>query len=137
MPFVALSFTLCRKSMHSIATPSLLMECTSTSSPISGIFVLTPRGVHFGLRVMDEMFQFCDPELHAYVKSKTYEPELLTNRIDPDLTPAILSLSTGSPPLDQVLVLWDFYFAFGPFVNVICTVARLIIMRGKSVFNHR
>lgn len=77
-----------------------------------------------------------DPELFKYLHAHNYYPELLTH--------AVLSLGTGTPPLDEVLHLWDFYFAFGLRIprnsyklifliitdmNIVCTVAQLVLMR--------
>jgi len=80
-------------------------------------------GVHTALKLMTKALEHVDPDLYSYLSSKGYHPELLT--------PPILSLGTATPPLDEVLHLWDFYFAFGVHMNVVCTVAQLVLMREK------
>lgn len=42
---------------------------------------------------------------------------------------AVLTLSACTPPLDQVLCLWDFLLAFGPHMNVLCVIAQVLLMR--------
>jgi cell cycle arrest protein BUB2 len=78
-------------------------------------------GVHSGLKLLDRILSHVDPELYKYLHAHNYYPELLTH--------AVLSLGTGTPPLEEVLHLWDFYFAFGIHMNIICTVAQLVLMR--------
>ena len=34
-----------------------------------------------------------------------------------------------TPPLDQVLKLWDFLLAFGIHLNILCIIAQLLLMR--------
>ncbi|RUS35480.1 hypothetical protein BC938DRAFT_482916 [Jimgerdemannia flammicorona] len=41
----------------------------------------------------------------------------------------VLTFSACTPPLDQVLELWDFLFAFGMHLNVLCIVAQLLMIR--------
>jgi len=78
-------------------------------------------GVHSGLRLLDRILSHVDPELKKYLDAHKYTPELLTH--------AVLSLGTGTPPLEEVLHLWDFYFAFGIHMNIVCTVAQLVLKR--------
>jgi hypothetical protein len=42
---------------------------------------------------------------------------------------AILTLCACTPPLDQVLQLWDFLLAFGVHLNVLCVIAQLLLIR--------
>lgn len=42
---------------------------------------------------------------------------------------AVLTLSACTPPLPEVLILWDFLLAYGPHLNILCVVAQLIMMR--------
>ncbi|EGG24216.1 RabGAP/TBC domain-containing protein [Cavenderia fasciculata] len=78
-------------------------------------------GVHTALKILDTVLEFVDPELFGYLKSKSYDSVLLTH--------AILSIGTSTPPLGELLHLWDFYFAFGIHLNVISTISRLLLMR--------
>ncbi|GAM25021.1 hypothetical protein SAMD00019534_081960, partial [Acytostelium subglobosum LB1] len=79
-------------------------------------------GVLSALNILDTILEFVDPELYGYlVSSKNYDPQLLTH--------AIISLGASTPPLGEILKLWDFYLAFGVHMNVIGTVSRLLLMR--------
>lgn len=79
------------------------------------------NGVLQGLKVLDWILELVDPDLYSHLRSRSYYPELLTH--------TILSMGAGTPPLSELLILWDFYFAFGVHMNVICTVAQLVLMR--------
>jgi len=78
-------------------------------------------GVHSGLKLLDRILSIVDPDLYKYLRANNYYSELLTH--------AVLSLGTGTPPLSEVLHLWDFYFAFGIHMNIVCTAAQLVLMR--------
>lgn len=47
--------------------------------------------------------------------------------------PSVLTLSACTPPLHEVLELWDFLFAFGVHSNILCIAAQLILMRSKLI----
>eukprot|EP01113_Clastostelium_recurvatum_P033902 TRINITY_DN4537_c0_g1_i2.p1 TRINITY_DN4537_c0_g1~~TRINITY_DN4537_c0_g1_i2.p1 ORF type:complete len:363 (+),score=46.56 TRINITY_DN4537_c0_g1_i2:24-1091(+) len=78
-------------------------------------------GVYQGLQALDYLLETGDPELYAHLRAHNYYPQLLMH--------SILSLGTGTPPLSEVLHLWDFYFAFGMHMNVVCTAAQIVLMR--------
>lgn len=50
---------------------------------------------------------------------------------------AILTLCACTPPLDQVLQLWDFLLAFGVHLNVLCVIAQLLLMRDEVMSSSR
>lgn len=50
---------------------------------------------------------------------------------------AILTLCACTPPLDQVLLLWDFLLAFGVHLNVLCVIAQLLLMRDEVMRSRR
>lgn len=50
---------------------------------------------------------------------------------------ACLSFSACTPPLDEIVKLWDFLFAFGPHVNIVCLVAQVVIMRDEVLSAER
>ncbi|KAF8813678.1 TBC-domain-containing protein [Phlegmacium glaucopus] len=82
----------------------------------------TLEGVHRGLKLLDKCLQFVDPELFAYLRSKNLSAEIYA-------FPSVLTLCACTPPLDQVLQLWDFLLAFGVHLNVLCVIAQLLLMR--------
>lgn len=50
---------------------------------------------------------------------------------------AVLTLCACTPPLDQVLQLWDFLLAFGVHLNVLCVIAQLLLMREEVMTSSR
>lgn len=40
-----------------------------------------------------------------------------------------MTLSACTPPLPEVLVLWDFLIAYGPHMNILCVIAQMIMIR--------
>ena len=50
---------------------------------------------------------------------------------------AVLTLCACTPPLDQVLQLWDFLLAFGVHLNVLCVIAQLLLMRDEVMSSSR
>lgn len=70
-------------------------------------------------------------ELYAFPCTYTHTPHMSgapTECIHHHLT-AVLTLCACTPPLDEVLQLWDFLLAFGVHLNVLCVIAQLLLMR--------
>ncbi|OSX65403.1 hypothetical protein POSPLADRAFT_1054153 [Postia placenta MAD-698-R-SB12] len=74
--------------------------------------------------LLDRCLKIVDPELYAYLRSKNLSAEIYA-------FPSILTLCACTPPLDQVLQLWDFLLAFGVHLNVLCVIAQLLLMRDE------
>ncbi|KDN42737.1 TBC-domain-containing protein [Tilletiaria anomala UBC 951] len=81
-------------------------------------------GVHKGLQLLDQCLEAIDLELYTYLRSKNLSAELYA-------FPSVLTLCACTPPLDQVLHLWDFLLAFGVHMNILCVLAQLLIMRDE------
>ncbi|GAP85965.2 putative cell cycle arrest protein BUB2 [Rosellinia necatrix] len=81
-------------------------------------------GVHRGLRLVDKVLGIVDPKLSLYLTSKGLSAEIYA-------FPSVLTLCACTPPLPEVLNLWDFLFAYGPHLNILCIVAQLIMMRNE------
>lgn len=79
-------------------------------------------GVHKGLNLVDRCLEIVEPKLANYLSSKGMNAELYA-------FPSVLTLCACTPPLPEVLHLWDFLFAYGPHLNILCIVAQLIRMR--------
>ncbi|KAL1999706.1 hypothetical protein VTN02DRAFT_4137 [Thermoascus thermophilus] len=79
-------------------------------------------GVHKGLKLVDMCLEIVEPKLAKYLFSKGMHAELYA-------FPSVLTLCACTPPLPEVLHLWDFLFAYGPHLNILCIVAQLIRMR--------
>ena len=50
---------------------------------------------------------------------------------------AVLTLCACTPPLQQVLQLWDFLLAFGVHLNVLCVIAQLLLIRDDVMKSSR
>eukprot|EP01134_Creolimax_fragrantissima_P000305 CFRG0305T1 len=77
-------------------------------------------GVHLGLELFSECLFHCDRQLHEKLKAIPVESYAFS---------PTMSLLAGSPPLSEVLKLWDFLFAFGAHLNIICVLAQVIGLR--------
>jgi cell cycle arrest protein BUB2 len=90
-----------------------------------------------------------DPELFARLRSKNLSAEIyafpcpcyhlshFTLLTPTRLHAAVLTLCACTPPLDQVLQLWDFLLAFGVHLNVLCVIAQLLLMRDEVMNSPR
>ncbi|EGX92153.1 mitotic check point protein (Bub2), putative [Cordyceps militaris CM01] len=81
-------------------------------------------GVHRGLALVDRVLAVVDPRLSLYLTAKGLAAEIYA-------FPSVLTLCACTPPLPEVLKLWDFLFAYGPHLNILCIVAQLTIMRAQ------
>ncbi|KAN0066563.1 CDC16 protein [Thecaphora frezii] len=84
----------------------------------------TLAGVHKGLQLLDRCLERLDPSLYTHLRSKNLSAEIYA-------FPSVLTLCACTPPLPEVLQLWDFLLAFGVHFNVLCIVAQLHIMRNE------
>ncbi|KAF8918064.1 rab-GTPase-TBC domain-containing protein [Mucidula mucida] len=82
----------------------------------------TLDGVHRGLKLLDKCLKIVDPELFDFLRKKKLSAEIYA-------FPSVLTLCACTPPLNQVLRLWDFLLAFGVHLNVLCVIAQLLLMR--------
>ncbi|KAL1970482.1 hypothetical protein VTN77DRAFT_4126 [Rasamsonia byssochlamydoides] len=79
-------------------------------------------GVHRGLQLVDRCLEIVDAKLASYLFSRGMHAELYA-------FPSVMTLCACTPPLPEVLHLWDFLFAYGPHLNILCIVAQLNRMR--------
>lgn len=79
-------------------------------------------GVHRGLALVDQILSIVDPKLSSHLISKGMKAEIYA-------FPSVLTLCACTPPLPEVLQLWDFLFAFGPHLNLLCIVSQLVLIR--------
>lgn len=87
-------------------------------------------GVHRGLALVDKVLAIVDPKLSLYLLSKSLSAEIYA-------FPSVLTLCACTPPLPEVLRLWDFLFAYGPHLNILCIVAQLVIIRTQIMSSPR
>jgi cell cycle arrest protein BUB2 len=79
---------------------------------------------------VDKVLATVDPKLAAYLLSKGMHAELYA-------FPSVLTFCACTPPLPEVLRLWDLFFAFGAHLNIVCIVAQLVLMRDTILANPR
>ena len=87
-------------------------------------------GVHKGLALVDKVLAIVDSKLSLYLLSKNMSAEIYA-------FPSVLTLCACTPPLPEVLRLWDFLFAYGPHLNIICIVAQLMLIRNQILTSPR
>jgi cell cycle arrest protein BUB2 len=87
-------------------------------------------GVHKGLALVDKVLAIVDPKLSLYLIGKGMTAELYA-------FPSVLTLCACTPPLPEVLRLWDFLFAYGAHLNILCIVAQLVILRNSILSSPR
>jgi len=87
-------------------------------------------GVHKGLALVDRVLAVVDPKLSLYLIGKGMHAELYA-------FPSVLTLCACTPPLPEVLRLWDFLFAYGAHLNILCIVAQLVMLRQSILTSPR
>ncbi|KAI9679908.1 MAG: hypothetical protein M1817_004923 [Caeruleum heppii] len=118
--------------MNVLAAPFLYAARSETEAFVAFHLFLTREcpgyvrgamdGVHKGLALVDKVLALVDPRLSSYLISKGMHAELYA-------FPSVLTLCACTPPLPEVLHLWDFLFAYGAHLNVLCIVAQLVMIR--------
>ncbi|KAK5150988.1 hypothetical protein LTR04_006689 [Oleoguttula sp. CCFEE 6159] len=81
-------------------------------------------GVHKGLALVDKILAIVDPKLSAYLSSKGMKAEIYAFA-------SVLTMCVCTPPLPEVLQIWDFLLAYGPHLNLLCIVAQLVLIRDQ------
>ena len=84
----------------------------------------TMSGVHSALDLIDRILALREPNLSTFMLEKVGPAKVYAFA-------SVLTLSACTPPLPEVLKLWDFLFAFGVHLNLVCVVAQLILMKQK------
>lgn len=79
-------------------------------------------GVHTGTKLLDDVLEKVDPELHKHLLFKGLTAKIYGFA-------SLLSFSAATPPLDELVKLWDFYLAFGAHLNVVAVAAQVVLIR--------
>ncbi|KAK6340667.1 hypothetical protein TWF696_008992 [Orbilia brochopaga] len=95
----------------------LVQECPAYTKP-------TLDGVHKGLRLVDAVLEAVDEELFSFLEGKGLLAKLYA-------FPSVMTFSACTPPLPEVCILWDFLIAYGPYLNIICVVAQVLMMKDE------
>lgn len=88
------------------------------------------EGVHKGLALVDTVLEIVDPKLFLHLSSKGMKAEIYAFA-------SVLTMCACTPPLPEVLLLWDFLFAYGPHLNLLCIVAQLVLIRDQIMASPR
>ncbi|KAH3757041.1 cysteine proteinase [Pelomyxa schiedti] len=78
-------------------------------------------GAHTATKLFTVILKQVDLQLYNNLKAKRFSPVLV-------LQP-LFCLCASTPPFEQVLYLWDFFFAFGCHLSVPTCVAQLVLNR--------
>lgn len=81
-------------------------------------------GVHAGLELIDKILATIQPKLSQFLLSNSLPAKIYA------FAP-VLTLCACTPPLPEVLKLWDFLFAFGVHLNVLCIVAQIVLIKDR------
>ncbi|KAG5439666.1 hypothetical protein PCK2_000706, partial [Pneumocystis canis] len=98
---------------------SLFASFISIQCPL--YVVSTLEGVHRGIKLFDKCLEIIDIKLYLYLQSKNLQSKVYA-------FPSILTFSACTPPLSEVLILWDFLLAYGAYLNILCVIAQLLII---------
>ena len=88
------------------------------------------EGVHKGLALVDKCLALIEPKLSNFLISKNMPAEIYA-------FPSVLTFCACTPPLPEVLHLWDFLFAYGPHLNILCIVAQLLMLKDTLMTSAR
>ncbi|KAI7904770.1 rab-GTPase-TBC domain-containing protein [Cokeromyces recurvatus] len=80
------------------------------------------KGVHCGLRLLDLCLRSLDPTLYGYLRGKNLSAS--TYAFAP-----VMTFSACTPPLSELLQLWDYMFAYGLHLNILFIIAQLALIR--------
>ncbi|SMQ51134.1 unnamed protein product [Zymoseptoria tritici ST99CH_1A5] len=95
---------------------------TLITTQVPGYITSNMAGVHRGCALVDQILAVVDPKLAAHLSSKGMTAEIYAFA-------SVLTCCACTPPLPEVLVLWDFLLAYGVHLNVLAVVAQVVLMR--------
>jgi len=87
-------------------------------------------GVHKGMALVDRVLQVVDDKVYDYLMAHKMEARIYA-------FPSVLTMCACTPPLPEVLRLWDFLFAYGTHLNILCIVAQIVLQREELLRSPR
>jgi cell cycle arrest protein BUB2 len=95
------------------------------------------------MQLVDETLQLFDPELTQHLNKHkldcvlygfsctlpSFRLALILKLGLCSMWSGVLSLSSPAPPFEELMVLWDFLFAYGVHWNVLAVVAQVLLIR--------
>lgn len=97
---------------------------------ITCIFIRLQNNNFNLLQLLDRCLRYLDPNLYNHLRSKNLSAEIYA-------FPSVLTFCACTPPLDQVLQLWDFLLAFGVHLNVLAVISQMLLMREAIMESQR
>lgn len=88
------------------------------------------EGVHKGVALVDKCLAIINPSLANFLQSKNLPAKIYAFS-------SVLTFCACTPPLPEVLHLWDFLFAYGPHLNILCIVAQLLLLKDTLMASPR
>ena len=95
-----------------------------TTKHVPTYLTSTMSGVHAGLELIDKILAQLQPNLSQHLLKSGLPAKIYA------FAP-VLTLCACTPPLPEVLKLWDFLFAYGTHLNILAIVAQVILMKDK------
>lgn len=87
-------------------------------------------GVHKGVALVERCLAVADTRLSYHLVSKGVNAQIYAFA-------SVLTMSACTPPLPEVLLLWDFLFAYGSHLNILCICSQLMMMREELLADPR
>eukprot|EP00753_Platysulcus_tardus_P000930 PLAT10789.2.p1 GENE.PLAT10789.2~~PLAT10789.2.p1 ORF type:complete len:372 (-),score=97.22 PLAT10789.2:78-1157(-) len=116
---------LCAPLLYTQAEPLAFASFSRFITQLCPRYVLADlRGVHDGCALLDEVLSVVDPKLAAHLSDCGLTAKIYG-------FPLLLSLGGCTPPLEQLLRLWDVLFAFGVQLTVLFAAAQVVLLRKK------
>ncbi|KAI8074004.1 rab-GTPase-TBC domain-containing protein [Gongronella butleri] len=81
-------------------------------------------GVHCAAKLVDLCLKKLDPQLYYFLLSKGLTANIYA-------LPSLVTFSACTPPLDQVLLLWDIMFSYGIHLSIFFVIAQVALMRDE------
>ncbi|ODV89062.1 hypothetical protein CANCADRAFT_29071 [Tortispora caseinolytica NRRL Y-17796] len=83
-------------------------------------------GVHIGVKLLDLCLENIDKPLYKHLRKRGLTAKIYGFA-------SLMTFSACTPPLTEALALWDFYFAQGFHMNILCIVAQLVMIRDQLI----
>lgn len=88
----------------------------------------TLHGSMDGVKLVELVLQTVDKKLHDSLSRSISSAKIYA-------LPPVLTLCACTPPLDEVMKLWDFLFSFGIHMNILLVVSQLLLIRNDLINN--
>ncbi|CAI8500898.1 unnamed protein product [Hanseniaspora opuntiae] len=84
---------------------------------------LSLDNIHKGCRLVEVVLKYIDPSLYSKLNKKLNYP------LQYIVMPFVMTLSASAEPIEEVIKIWDYMLAYGCHMNILFTVAQLVMWR--------